>query len=156
MVRILPKICSRGIQPSESIKLYQCFNTSILTRKLAKTSMNFHYVISVFQELTKSWWNPSSHKNPRGKKGREGTAVKRPVSCVYTGGSCPFCTIPLPQKYPIPPIRLLNAAVAHCICWLVNFWSFKLNAKSNFSLKVFWWDVIELAKSKNIVTLHLF
>ena len=43
---------------------------------------------------SRSWWKPSSHRNPRGKKLRDGTAVKREVgkdlpgrgSGVWVGG----------------------------------------------------------------------
>ena len=54
-----PRICSRGIQPSPCMRCIQCASTSL--------------AMAGFHTPTSSWWKPSSHRKPRGKKGREGT-----------------------------------------------------------------------------------
>lgn len=55
-----------------------------------------------------SWWNPSSHKNPRGKYERAGTAVSSAAGGCIVSLPTRSRLIQSPSKNPTPPIRLEN------------------------------------------------
>eukprot|EP00162_Nutomonas_longa_P011431 comp20554_c0_seq1/m.41661 comp20554_c0_seq1/g.41661 ORF comp20554_c0_seq1/g.41661 comp20554_c0_seq1/m.41661 type:complete len:330 (+) comp20554_c0_seq1:1072-2061(+) len=95
----LPRICSRGIHPL----------ARILPSQLAMLRMQTRCEKAQMPRL----WNPSSQRNPRGKNERLGTAVtkvSRNDSLLFPSG---VFTRDLPEKYEMPPIRLLNAAFAN-------------------------------------------
>lgn len=74
-----------------------------------------HGNVRMCVQYVHTWWNPSSHKNPRGKKLREGTAENRlavnekplPPRLLPAPATSDF-----PVKCPIPPSMFDSAALA--------------------------------------------
>mmetsp|Transcript_19928 Transcript_19928/g.55996 ORF Transcript_19928/g.55996 Transcript_19928/m.55996 type:complete len:247 (+) Transcript_19928:1148-1888(+) len=104
----LPRICSRGIQPSALSRSSQ----------LAR-----HARLKVgSQRCTRSWWNPSSQRKPRGKKDLEGTAENSAASKYGSHEDTAPAATPetrlRPWKYPMPPSMLLSAYLASA--WVLS------------------------------------